>query len=65
MISFLSNVTKNGITTNKKFWTFIKPFLTNKESLGNNDITRIEKNKVISSERELIENFNEQLNLHC
>ena len=62
MISFLSNVTKKGITANKKFWTFIKPFLTNKESLENNDTTRIEENKVISSERELIEHFNEQLN---
>ena len=62
MKSFLSNVTKKGITANKKFWTFIKPFLTNKGSLENNDTTHIEENKVISSERELTENFNEQLN---
>ena len=62
MKSFLSNVTKKGITANKNFWTFIKPFLTNKGSLENNDTTHIEENKVISSERELTENFNEQLN---
>ena len=29
--SFLNNVTKTGIITNKKFWTFIKPFLTKKD----------------------------------
>ena len=28
---FLNNVTKKGITTNKNFWTLIKPFLTNKK----------------------------------
>ena len=26
--SFLNNVTKTGIITNKNFWTFMKPFLT-------------------------------------
>ena len=26
-IFFLNNVTKRDITTNKNFWTFIKPFL--------------------------------------
>ena len=42
---FLNNVTKRGITTNKNLWTFIKPFLTNKGFLENNDITLIEENK--------------------
>ena len=28
--SYLNNVTKMGITTNKNFWTFIKPTLTKK-----------------------------------
>ena len=55
----LSNVTKRGITTNKNVWTFIMPFLTNKGFLENNDITLIEENKVITSERELSKTFNE------
>ena len=35
------------------------PFLTNKGFLENNDITLIEQNKVITSERELAKTFNE------
>ena len=30
---FFSNITRNGIITNKKFWKAIKPFLTNKGCL--------------------------------
>ena len=56
--SFLNNVTKRGIT-NKIFWTFIKLFQANKGFLENNDITLIEENKVITSERELAKTFNE------
>ena len=52
-------MTKMGIITNKNFWTFIKPFLTNKAFLENNDITRLKENKVITSERELAKAFNE------
>ena len=57
--SFLNNVIKTGIITNKNFWSFIKPFLTNKGFLGNNDITLTEGNKIITSERELEKTFNE------
>ena len=57
--SFLNKVSERGITTNKNFWTFIKPFLTNKGFLENNDITLIEENKVITSEEELAKTFNE------
>ena len=57
--SFINNVTKMGIITNKNFWTFIKPFLTNKGFLENKDITLIEGNKIITSERELAKSFNE------
>ena len=55
---FLNNVTKRGIT-NKIFWTFIKLFQANKGFLENNDITLIEENKVITSEKELAKTFNE------
>ena len=61
MKSFLKNVTKRGITINKSFWTFIKPFLTNKGFLENSGITLIEENKVITSKRELTKTFND----HC
>ena len=46
---FLNNVTKRGIITNKKFWTFSKPFLTNKGFLKNKDIILIQGNKIITS----------------
>ena len=48
-----------GIIANKTFRTFIKPFLTNKGFLENKDITLIEGNKIITSERELAKTFNE------
>ena len=57
--SFLNNLTKTSPITNKKFWTFINPFLTNKGFLDNKDITLIEENKIITSERELAKTFNE------
>ena len=55
--SFLNNIM--GIIANKNFWTFIKPFLTNKGLLGNKDITLIEGNNIITSEREFAKTFNE------
>ena len=58
----LNNVTERGIITNKNIWTFIKPFLTNKGFLQNKDITIIEGNKAINSERELAKTFNEHYN---
>ena len=51
--SLLNNVTKTGAITNKNFWTFIKPFLTNKGFLENKDSTLNEGNKTVTSEREL------------
>ena len=48
---FLDNITKMIITTNKNFWAFIKPFLSNKRFLENKDITLIEGNKIINRER--------------
>ena len=59
MKSFLDNVIKRGITTNKDFRTFIKLVLTNKGFLDNKDITLIEENKIITSGREFPKTFNE------
>ena len=56
--SFFKNVTKQGITTNRNLWTFIKPFLTNEGFLEKNNITLIEENKVITVKREPEKTFN-------
>ena len=56
--SFFNNVTKRGIITNKNFWTFIRPVLTDKGFIENKDIKLIEGNKIITSKRELAKTFN-------
>ena len=55
---FLNNITKTSTNTNKNVWTFTKPFLTNKRFLGNKDITFIERNKIITSKKELAKALN-------
>ena len=57
--SFHNKVTKRGITTSKSVWVFIKAFLTDKGFLENKNITLIEENKIITSEKDLVTNFNE------
>ena len=51
-------LTQRGLTTNKSFWKSTKPFLTNKGFIGNNEITLIHKNKIISNEKQLAKLFN-------
>ena len=51
-------LTEKGLTTKKTFWKFLKPFLTNKGFIGNNDIELIHKNKIISYEKQLTKLFN-------
>ena len=58
MKNYLKKLTEKGLTTNKSFWKFMKPFLTNKGFIGNNDITLIHKNKIISDEKQLTKLFN-------
>ena len=53
----LANITKKGITTNKEFWNFIKPFLTNKGFSKNNDITLKIKKEIITDEKNLADLF--------
>ena len=45
------NLTEKGFSTNKSFRKFKKPFLTNKCFIGNNDITLIHKNTIISDQK--------------
>ena len=62
IISFLNNVTKRGITTNKNFWVFMKAFLTNKGFLENKDITVIELNEIITRKIKLAKTFSKHYN---
>ena len=58
MKNYLQRLTEKSLTTNRSFWKFIKPFLTNKGFIGNNDIALIHKNKIISDEKQLTKLFN-------
>ena len=56
--NYLKKLTEKDLTTNKSFWKFMKPFLTNKGFIGNNDITLIHKNKIIPSEKQMTKKLN-------
>ena len=46
----MDKVSGKGIETNKSFWNFIKPFMTNKGMIAGSDITLIEGKNVITDE---------------
>ena len=54
----LAKITENGITTNKEFWNFVKPFLTKKELSKKNDVTLKNKKEIITDEKKLADLFN-------
>ena len=58
--SYFQDVTKIGLVTNKSFWNFFKPFLTNKSCHTQNDIMLIDNGKAIVEESDLVETFNDQ-----
>ena len=55
---YMDKVSEKGIETNKSFWNFVKPFLTNKRIVASNDITLIEGKNVITDEYEISQTFN-------
>ena len=57
---YFSNITSNGIITNKNFWKAIKLFLTNKDGLENSDIMLRDDEKMITDEKKLVHSFNDQ-----
>ena len=57
--SHFKTVACNGVTNNKEFWKIIKPFITNKGGLNNNEIILIENEKIISEEKQLTGIFND------
>ena len=42
----MDTISEKGIETYKSFWNFIKPFMTNKGMIANNDITLIDGENV-------------------
>ena len=56
--NYLNKFTDKGLETNKSFWKFIKPFLTNKGTLTDCDITFVDGKKIISDDFELVKTFN-------
>ena len=51
--NYLNRFTDKGLETNKSFWKFIKPFMTNKGTLTDCDITTVDGKKMISDDFEL------------
>ena len=47
---YMDKVSEKGIETNKSFWNFVKPFMTNKGMVASNDLTLIEGKNVITDE---------------
>ena len=59
---YLKALTEKSLTTNMSFWKFIKLFLRNEGFIGNNDITLIQKSKIISNEKQLTKLFDSYIN---
>ena len=59
IIQHFSKITSKGIMTNKQFWKTMKPFLTNKGCLENNDIVLLDGEEMITNDRILAKRFNE------
>ena len=56
--NYLNKFTDKGLETNKSFWKFIKPFLANKGTLKDCDITIVVGKKIFSDDFELAKTFN-------
>ena len=56
---FFKEATKDGIMSNKKFWSTVKPFLTNKGGISNDFISVEKDGDLISNEKEIVELFNQ------
>ena len=52
------NITESNLSSNNKFWQFVKPFLTNKGVFGTDFISIKKDNQFIDNEIELVEMFN-------
>ena len=57
---FFKEATKDGIMSNKKFWSTVKLFLTNKGGISNDFISVEKDGDLISDEKEIVELFNQR-----
>lgn len=55
-----NSVMEGGIIQNKKFWSTVKPFLTNKSGKSSNEIMIVHDDIIVTDENELAEIFNEE-----
>ena len=55
---YLNKFSAKGLETIESFWKFIKPFLNNKDTLTNCDITIVDGKKINSADFELAKTFN-------
>ena len=58
LTNYLNKFPDKDFEINKSFWKFIKPFLTNKGTLTDCDITIVDGKKIISDDFELAKTFN-------
>ena len=56
-IKYFSNMNIKKVTDNKKFWRAVKPAFSEK-GVATNNITLIENNEIISSDKEVSKLFN-------
>ena len=54
MKNYFKKIAEKGLTTNKSFWKFVKPFLTNKGFIGHNNVTLNHKTKLLPTDKTLI-----------
>lgn len=57
--TFFQDVAKKSIVTNKFFWKFVRPFLTNKNYHTQDYIMLIDNGMVIAEEHDFVEIFND------
>ena len=55
---YFNKITEAGVVENKIFWKVMKPFVTNKSGLSNNNIMIIQNNNLITNEKELAKTLN-------
>ena len=57
--TYFKDITDSGIVENKKFWQTIKPFITNKSGISNNNIMIIENDSLVTDDKKLATIFND------
>ena len=57
-IKHFSDIASNVTITNKNFWKAIKPFMTNKGFFENSDVMLKDDEKMITTEKKLLQLFN-------